>query len=76
MLALDKGIFRYTVPINSDQCLYSHEEGKQNSTCCFAQHYGVTYPPQEKAKGCLSTSCEQGALTSFETGNVRIPGDA
>ena len=37
---------------------YSYEAGKQNSAHCFAQHYGITYPPQERAKGCLSTSCK------------------
>ena len=34
------------------------KKGKQNSARCFAQHYRVTYPPQERAKDCLSTSCK------------------
>ena len=44
--------------VGSDRCLYSYEKGKPNSACCFVQHYGVTYPPQERAKDCSSTSCE------------------
>ena len=35
---------------------YSPKERKQDSTHCSAQYYGVTYPPQKRAEGCLSTS--------------------
>ena len=59
--------------VDSDWCLYSYEKGKQNSAHCFVQHYGVTYPPQKRAKGGLSTNCKQGTSTSSETGNTRIP---
>ena len=38
--------------------LYSYEEGKQNSARCFVQHYRITYPPQERAKGGSGTSCK------------------
>ena len=31
--------------VDSDWCLYSHEERKQDSTRCFVQYYRVTYPP-------------------------------
>ena len=37
---------------------YSYKKGKQNGAHCFVQHYGVTYPPQERAKDCSSTSHE------------------
>ena len=36
----------------------SYEKRKQNSARCFAQHYGITYPPQERAKGGSGTSRE------------------
>ena len=61
--------------VDSDWCLYSPKERKQNSTCHSVQHYRVTYHPQKREKVAQLQAANEvpqphlrpGTLQSLET---------